>query len=178
MLIAAALLLQTGLIIGLFHEHRQRRAAEVEARRRISELAHVNRQATAGELSASIAHEINQPLAAIVMNANIGLRWLLKPVTDLGEVQAALTHIVNDGHRASETVGSIRAMFKKEQHARAPLDVNALIHDTLLVTRVQADDQRVTFHTQLMDRLPHIAANRIQLQQVILNLVMNGGSKR
>jgi len=174
MLVAAALLLQTGLIMGLFHEHRRRRAAELEARRRISELAHMNRRAVAGEMSASIAHEVNQPLAAIVTNANIGLRWLAKPVPDLGEMKEVLTHIVNDGHRASETVGSIRAMFKSDEQARAPVDVNALIHDILLLTRAQADDQRVRFHTQLMERLPHIAGNRVQLQQVILNLVMNG----
>ena len=174
MLIATALLLQSGLIIGLFHEHRRRRAAEVEARRRISELAHMNRRAIAGEMSASIAHEVNQPLAAMVTNANIGLRWLAKPVPDLGEMKEVLTHIVNDGHRASETVGSIRAMFKSDEQARAPVDVNALIHDILLLTRAQADDQRVKFHTQLMERLPHIAGNRVQLQQVILNLVMNG----
>jgi signal transduction histidine kinase len=173
-LIAAALLLQTGLIIGLFHEHRQRRAAEAEARRRLSELAHVNRKATAGELSASIAHEINQPLTAIVANGNAGLRWLSKPVPNLGEVQAALTRIVNDGHRAGETVGSIRAMFTNGERARAPLDINAVIHDILLLTHAQADDQKVRLHTQLTDGLSRIAANRVQLQQVILNLVMNG----
>jgi signal transduction histidine kinase len=174
MLIAAALLLQTGLIIGLFHEHRQRRAAEAEARRRLSELAQVNRKATAGELSASIAHEINQPLTAMVANGNAGLRWLSKPVPDLSEARTAFTRIVNDGHRASDTVRSIRAMFKKEEDARGPLDVNALIHDIVLLTHAQADDHRIRVHTQLMDRLPHIAANRVQLQQVILNLVMNG----
>jgi signal transduction histidine kinase len=172
-LIAAALLLQTGLIVGLFYEHRRRRAAEVEAHRRMSELAQVNRHATAGELSASIAHEINQPLAAIVTNGNAGLRWLSKPAPDLGEAQAALTRMVNDAHRAAETVGSIRAMFKKEDEARAPLDVNALIREILVLTRAQANDQRVGLHTQLMNPLPHIAANRVQLQQVILNLVMN-----
>jgi signal transduction histidine kinase len=118
MLIAAALPLQTGLIIGLFYEHRRRRAAEVEARRRMSELAHVNRNATAGALSASIAHEIKQPLAAMVTNANAGLRWLSTEVPDLGEARAAFTRIANDGHRAGETVGSIQVMFKKDEEAR------------------------------------------------------------
>ena len=173
-LIAVALLGQALLIAGLFYEHRRRRQAEVVARQRIAEVAHMNRRAVAGGMSASIAHEVNQPLAAIVTNANIGLRWLSRPAPDLGEVQEVLTHIVNDGHRASETVGSIRAMFKSDEQARAPVDVNALIHDILLLTRAQADDQRVRFHTQLMERLPHIAGNRVQLQQVILNLVMNG----
>jgi signal transduction histidine kinase len=173
MLIAAALLLQTGLIIGLFYEHRRRRAAEVEARRRMSELAHVNRNATAGALSASIAHEIKQPLAAMVTNANAGLRWLSTEVPDLGEARAAFTRIANDGHRAGETVGSIQVMFKKDEEARVPLDVNALIRDILVLTHAQADDQQVRLQTQLMDGLPRIAANRVQLQQVILNLVMN-----
>jgi signal transduction histidine kinase len=172
-LIAAALVLQSGLIIGLLHEHRRRRAAEVEARRRLSELAHVSRNATAGELSASIAHEIKQPLAAMVTNATAGLRWLSKQVPDLGEARAALTRIANDGHRASETVGSIRAIFKKDEGARVQVDVNALIRDILVLTHAQADDQKVRVHTQLMDGLPRIAANRVQLQQVILNLVMN-----
>jgi signal transduction histidine kinase len=173
MLIAAALLLQTGLIIGLFHEHRRRRTAELEARRRLSELAHISRNTTAGELSASIAHEINQPLAAMVTHASAGVRWLSAPVPDLDEVRAALTHIVNDGHRASETVGSIRAMFRKDDQARVPVDLNEVIRDILVLTHAQADDQQVTVRTQLMDRLPPIVANRVQLQQVILNLVMN-----
>jgi signal transduction histidine kinase len=172
-LIAAALLLQSGLIIGLLHEHRRRRAAEVEARRRLSELAHVSRNATAGELSASIAHEIKQPLAAMVTSANAGLRWLSNQVPDLGEARTAFTRIANDGHRASETIGSIRAMFQKDEEARVSLDVNALIRDILVLTHAQADDQGIRLHTQLMDGLPRIAANRVQLQQVILNLVMN-----
>jgi signal transduction histidine kinase len=112
-------------------------------------------------------------LAAMVTNATAGLRWLSKQVPDLGEARAALTRIANDGHRASETVGSIRAIFKKDEGARVQVDVNALIRDILVLTHAQADDQKVRLHTQLMDGLPRIAANRVQLQQVILNLVMN-----
>jgi signal transduction histidine kinase len=173
MLIATALLLQTGLIIGLFYEHRRRRTAEVDARRRLSELAHVSRNTTAGELSASIAHEINQPLAAMVTHASAGVRWLSAPVPNLDEVRASLKQIVNDGHRASETVRSIRAMFKKDEQTRTTLDLNEVIRDILVLTHAQVDDHQVSVHSQLMDRLPQIVANRVQLQQVILNLVMN-----
>jgi signal transduction histidine kinase len=128
--------------------------------------------ATAGELSTSIA-QINQPLAAMMNNGNAGLRWLSMPVPDLGEAKAALARIVNDGQRAGKTVGSIRAMFRKVEQEQLPLDVNEIIGDILVLTHAQAEDQRVMLHAQLRDGLPRIAANRVQLQQVILNLVMN-----
>jgi signal transduction histidine kinase len=173
MLIGAALLLQSGLIIGLFYEHRRRRHAEMDARHRLSELAQVNRSATAGQLSASIAHEINQPLTAIVANGYAVVRLLSNAAPNLGEAQAALKRIINDGHRASEVIGSIRAMFKKDAEARVPVDVNELIRDILALVRGQIDAQQVQLNTQLIDPLPQIVANRVQLQQVILNLVMN-----
>jgi len=173
MLIATALVLQSGLIIGLFYEHRRRRHAEMDARHRMSELAQVNRIATAGQLSASIAHEINQPLTAIVANGYAVVRLLSNAAPNLGEAQAALKRIINDGHRASEVIGSIRAMFKKDAEARVPLDVNELIREILGLVRGQIDAQQVQLNTQLIDWLPQIVANRVQLQQVILNLVMN-----
>jgi C4-dicarboxylate-specific signal transduction histidine kinase len=98
-LIAAALTLQTALIIGLLYEHRRRRSAEAIARNRVSELAQMDRAATAGELSATIAHEISQPLGAIVANASAGLRWLSKETPDLDEVRNTLNRIVRDGRR-------------------------------------------------------------------------------
>ncbi len=172
-LIAVALLLQSGLIIGLFHEYRRRRRAEMAASRSMAELAQISRMATAGEMSASIAHEINQPLAAIVANGNAGLRWLTKATPDLGEASAALTRIVNAGHRASEVIGSIRAMFKKDEQAAHPLDINALIREILRLARGQIDAGQVSLHTHFIDRLPLITGNRVQLQQVLLNLIAN-----
>jgi C4-dicarboxylate-specific signal transduction histidine kinase len=139
----------------------------------MSELAQVNRIATAGQLSASIAHEINQPLTAIVANGYAVVRLLSNAAPNLGEAQAALKRIINDGHRASEVIGSIRAMFKKDAEARVPLDVNELIREILGLVRGQIDAQQVQLNTQLIDWLPQIVANRVQLQQVILNLVMN-----
>ena len=173
MLVSMALILQSGLILGLVQEHRQRRRAEMAASRSMAELAQVSRIATAGEMSASIAHEINQPLAAIVANGNAGLRWLSNATPDLGEASAALTRIVNEGHRASEVLGGIRAMFKKDDQATSPLDINALIREILRLARGQIDAEKVVVHTQFIDRLPAIAGNRVQLQQVFLNLIVN-----
>ena len=172
-LIAAALLLQSGFIIGLFYEHRRRRHAEMDARHRLSELAQVNRIATAGALSASIAHEINQPLTAIVATGYAVLRLLSTAAPDLGAAQSALKGIVNEGHRAADVIKSIRAMFTKDKEVRAPLDVNELICEILALVHGQIDAQQVELNTQLIERLPQIVANRVQLQQVILNLVMN-----
>src|SRR5262249_53173145 len=114
MLISAVLVLQSLLIGGLFYEHRRRRQAEVEASRRTAQLAHMNRSAAIGEMSASIAHEIMQPLAAIVTNASAGLRWLARDTPNVGEASQALNNIVGSGNRASQVVETIRAMFKKE----------------------------------------------------------------
>jgi signal transduction histidine kinase len=172
-LIAAALVLQSGLIAGLFHEHRRRRRAERKASRSMAELVQVSRIATAGEMSASIAHEINQPLAAIVANGNAALRWLANATPNIEEVGAALKRIVSEGHRASEVIGSIRAMFKKDDQARHLLDVNALIREILRLARGQIDLDHVSLHTQFIDRLPLVTGNRVQLQQVLLNLIAN-----
>jgi signal transduction histidine kinase len=153
---------------------REREVAE-QARKTATqaELARVARLTTMGEMTASIAHEINQPLAAIVANANAGLRWLANAAPDLDETQAALKRIVRDGHRASEVIGSIRAMFKKDDPARIPLDVNELIREILALMHGQLESHQVALETQLIETLPHVAANRVQLQQVILNLAMN-----
>jgi signal transduction histidine kinase len=138
-----------------------------------AELARVARLTAVGEMTASIAHEINQPLAAIVANANAGLRWLSNAAPNLDETHAALKRIVNEGHRASEVIGSIRAMFKKDDQARAPLDINELIREILALMPGQLADREVSLKTELFEQLPPVAANRVQLQQVILNLMMN-----
>ena len=124
-------------------------------------------------LSALIAHEINQPLASMVTNADAGLRWLEKKDPDLGEVQAALKRIVKDGHRAGTVVESIRTMFKKDTRDRVPLDVNRLIEEVLHRCRDDARLGRVTVETALEPGLPTVTGNPIQLQQVMSNLVSN-----
>ena len=113
--IAGALLVQTSLIVGLFYERRRRRFAEVESRRRLSELAHMNRTATAGALSASIAHEIKQPLAAIAANGSAALRWLRRGTPDLDEAQESMERIVGAAHHASDVIDTIRVQEKRSK---------------------------------------------------------------
>jgi signal transduction histidine kinase len=173
MLIAVALLSQTGLIIGLFQEHRRRRMAEVEARHRMAELAHMNRAATAGELSASIAHELNQPLTAITANSSAALRWLASATPDLNEARAALKSVVDEGHRASRLIGDIRAMYRKDDQRTTPLDVNELIRDVVALLQDELKSREVEIQTELSPAIPQVTGSRVQLQQVILNLIMN-----
>jgi signal transduction histidine kinase len=126
-----------------------------------------------GEMAASIAHEINQPLGAIVSNGNAGLRWLATATPDLDEARAALKRIVADGHRASEVISGIRSMFKKEGQVTAPHDVNELVREVLRLVRGEVAGQGISVRTELSGGLAPIPVNRAQLQQVIANLVMN-----
>jgi PAS domain S-box-containing protein len=134
-------------------------------------LAHMNRIATAGELTASIAHEVSQPLAAVVANANAGLRWLTK--RNLDEVHAALLHVVSAGRRASEVIGSVRAMFDKGGPEKTPLDLNDLIKEVLRLAHGELQAHGIFVVTDLPEALPSVLGHRGQLQQVILNLVTN-----
>jgi PAS domain S-box-containing protein len=137
------------------------------------ELARVAQMMAMGEMAASIAHEINQPLAAMVANANAGLRWIAAATPELDEARAALKRVVSEGLRASEVIRGIRSMFKKDDQANAPQDVNELVREVLTLVRGEVENQCVSVHTELFDELPQIPANRVQLQQVILNLTRN-----
>ena len=137
------------------------------------ELARVSRLTTMGEMAASIAHEINQPLAGVVNNANAGLRWLNNRPPNIDEVGAALRRIVNDGERGSGIIESIRAMLKKDDRKRVKLDLNELIRDVLRLSQGQFQSHGVSIRSELADNLPTVSADRVQLQQVILNLLMN-----
>jgi signal transduction histidine kinase len=172
-LVAAVVLIQTTLIIGLFYEHRRRQNAEFVSRNAMGRLAHMNRVATAGELSASIAHEVSQPLTAIVACAGAGLRFLTRPIPDLDEARAALEDVLSAGQRAGEVVGSVRAMFKNLSEEKAPLDLNVLIEDVLGLVRGELQAQGIIVQTGLSRPLPLVLGNGGQLQQVILNLVRN-----
>jgi signal transduction histidine kinase len=153
---------------------REREVAEqAHAAAMRSELARVARLTTVGEMAAMIAHEINQPLAAIVANGNAGLRWLKGQTPDLAEAQATLGAIVKDGHRAGEIIGSIRAMLKETAQTKVPLDINELIREVLALTHGELRNHGVRLQTELTVELPLVLADRIQLQQVILNLVVN-----
>lgn len=138
-----------------------------------AEYSRVARFTTMGELAASIAHEINQPLAAVVNNANAGLRWLNNRPPNTEEVRAALRRIVNDGERGSSIIESIRAMLKKGVGERSQLNLNELICDVMRLTEGQFQRHGVSIRSELADDLPSVLADRIQLQQVILNLFMN-----
>jgi signal transduction histidine kinase/ABC-type uncharacterized transport system substrate-binding protein len=172
-LIVTAFLLQSALIAGLAFEHRRRRNAEILARRSIAELANMNRVATAGELSASIAHEMKQPLAAMVTNVRAGLRWLGAAEPNLEETRTALQNVVKDGNRAAQVIDSVRAMFKKEQTEKTQLNLNDLISSVLYLLRDELRLQHIILRTNLDPQLPPVRGHRGELQQVILNLVRN-----
>ncbi|HET9687581.1 MAG TPA: PAS domain S-box protein [Pseudolabrys sp.] len=147
--------------------------AEEKLRHARQELAQVARRVSLATMSAAIAHEIRQPLGAIVTNANAGLRWLDRPQPDLDEVRDSLRHIVGDGHRASEVIQSVRAMFTKGEHPGTPLDANDLIRETISMATGDLGAGRVVVDFELADKLPLITAHKGQLQQVILNIVSN-----
>jgi PAS domain S-box-containing protein len=158
----------------------ERKRAEAEAReseRRyretLMELAHANRVTTMGQLTASIAHEVNQPIAAAVINAEAGLRWLGAQPPDLEEVRGVLGSIIENGMRAGNVIGGIRALIKKVPSRQACLDINEAIREVIALTRSEAAKTGVSVKTDLADGLPLIYGDRVQLQQVILNLIIN-----
>lgn len=144
-----------------------------ELQRTMAELAHMNRLATAGILLASIAHEINQPLTGIVMGANAARRWLALGEPGIDEARDALDQIESAGRRAGEIITSLRGMFKKETQARNPIDINTLIFTVLAIVRHELQKLGVELRTELDESLPALEGDRVQLQQVVLNLVMN-----
>jgi signal transduction histidine kinase len=128
---------------------------------------------TGDAISASIAHEVNQPLSAMIANADAGLGWLARAVPDLQEAKEAFTHIVADGHRAGAVIAGTRAMFKKDARARATLDVNEIIRDVLAVVEAELARHRISVRVELTESLPRVNGDRVQLQQVLLNLTTN-----
>jgi signal transduction histidine kinase len=165
---------EIGRLSGAFNDMLGELAAARERERtRHSEVARVARLTTMGAMTASIAHEINQPLAAIVTNSNAAQRWLARAEPNLEEARTALTSIAEDGHRASQVIGSVRAMFKKDSQKRSELAVNDVIEDVLVLVRGEIQRGGVSLRTELLPDLPHVVADRTQLQQVFLNLIMN-----
>ena len=150
-----------------------RRAAEDALRAAQSELGRVARLTTVGAMAATIAHELNQPLAAIVSNGNAGLRWLDRPEPNLEEAGSAFGRVVNEGHRAAQIITSIRAMFKKDSGARSPVAINELVCDVVSTLLGELKSRRVSLALQLLDDLTPVQADRVQLQQVLLNLLTN-----
>ncbi|MDQ7823677.1 MAG: ATP-binding protein [Candidatus Eremiobacteraeota bacterium] len=150
-----------------------RRRAEMEAQALREELFHVTRVTTLGLLTASIAHEVNQPLAAILINAEAALRLLARETPDLPEVRDALRDIVDDDRRAVEVILRLRGMLKKEEPKREPLDLNSTIHQVVTIVSGEAAMQGFSIRLELEDRLPELMGDSIQIQQIILNLLHN-----
>jgi signal transduction histidine kinase len=173
-LTVAVILLQAALIAVLLREHRRRQLAEVQSRQRMAELAHVNRFSTAGELTASIAHEINQPLAAILANAETADAILNSPTPDIPELRDIVKDILQDDRRASEVIRGMRSLLKKASFEVKNIDLNDLVRETVEFLSALAIARKVELASVITpDALP-ILGDRIQLQQVILNLVVNG----
>ena len=138
------------------------------------ELAHVARVTTLGELTASIAHEVNQPLAAIVTNGEVGLQWLDRETPDLAEVREALGDMIRNGRRAGEIIQRLRALSGKTETQKVALDINDVIREVIPLVHQEVLSHRVSLRLELAPTLPPLLGDRVQLQQVILNLIVNG----
>jgi len=159
--------------IGSVMDITESKRAQEALRQAQAELAHITRITTIGELAASIAHEVNQPLAAIIVNGNGGLRWLADKSPNLDEAREALKRIVRDGNRAGEVITRIRALLKKAAPAKQPMDLNEAIREVIFLTQNAMDKNRVALRLELPPDLPNVFGDRVQLQQVILNLIVN-----
>jgi len=160
--------------VGTVMDITARKQAEEAVSKAQAELAHVTRVTTLGELAASIAHEVNQPLTGIINNADACLGLLPNDTVEFDEVREALSEIVNDADRASAVLARIRGLVKKTRSEKARLHLRDLVSDVLLLARAEAAARRVIMQAQIPEDLPFAFGDRVQLQQVLLNLVMNG----
>jgi signal transduction histidine kinase len=166
-----------GEFVGIVMDVTERRRTDEERerfRQVQAELAHVNRVTTMGELTASLAHEVNQPISAAITDAKTCWRWLMRDQPDIEEARAAALRIVSDGERAAEIVSRIRRLFKKGTPQQEPVDVNEIIREMIVLLRGEATRYSVSVRTELAADLPETVGDRVQLQQVLLNLIMNG----
>ena len=157
------------------NEELEKRVATALERERFrqAELSRVARLTTMGALTASIAHEINQPLAAIATHGSAGLRWLSRTQPNLEEAHAALEHIVRDSERARQVIEGVRAMFKSGNQEKHPLALNAIIKDIITLLHGEIIKHHISVQTKLLPDLPQVVAERTQVQQVLMNLIMN-----
>src|SRR5258707_9853612 len=157
----------------LHAESLERKHAEEALRDAQGDLARVSRITTLGELTASLAHEVNQPIAAAVTNANTCLRWLTREHPDLEEARGAAMRIVKDGTRAAEIIKRIRSLFKKGTSEQELVDVNEAIREIIALLRGEATRHSIAIRMELAADLPRIMGDRVQLQQVLMNLIVN-----
>jgi C4-dicarboxylate-specific signal transduction histidine kinase len=151
----------------------EQKRAEEALRQAQADLAHVSRVTTMGELTASLAHEVNQPIAAAVTNANACLRWLAGDIPNLEEARAAARRIVKDGTRAAEIIGRTRLLFKKGTPQQELVDVNEVIREMIVLLRNETTRYSIAVRMELAADLPQVMGDRVQLQQVMMNLVIN-----
>ncbi|QAU47078.1 sensor histidine kinase [Bradyrhizobium guangzhouense] len=173
LLIAAIILVQAGLISGLLHERNGRRVAEIESRRRLAELAHANRYSSVGELTTSIAHELNQPLGSILTNAETAELMLQGNSPDINEIRLILADIRRDDQRASEVIRRLRSVLKKTPFEIKNIELNETVREAVGLARAVAEGRRITLiYTPVLADL-RVKGDPIQLQQVVLNLIIN-----
>lgn len=159
--------------IALLRSRAARQAAEEALKQSEVELARVARVTAMGELTASIAHEVNQPLTSVVTYGNAGLRWLSAAPPNIEEVREALSRIVRDGTRASDVIARIRAVLRKSEPVERELDVNEIVREIVALTQSEVERRGASLNMDLAADLPHVAGDRVQLQQLLLNLVIN-----
>jgi PAS domain S-box-containing protein len=152
----------------------ERKRAEESLRQAQADLAHISRMTTMGELTASLAHEVNQPIAAASTNANTCLRWLTSDTPNIEEAREAAMRIVKDSKRAAEIVSRVRQLFKKGASQRQLVDVNEIIREMIVLLRGETTRYNIFVRTDLVADFPHVMADRVQLQQVLMNLMING----
>jgi PAS domain S-box-containing protein len=162
-----------GRIYAMARDETEQKRTEDRLREARQELESVSRQTTIGAMAASIAHELNQPLTAIVGYANVGLERLARKDPNLDAVQKALQRIVDSGLRAAGIITSIRGMFRKDNHEKLPVSVNDLVREVLTLIHGDLERRQIFLRTELRDALPKIFGERVPLQQVLLNLIMN-----
>jgi C4-dicarboxylate-specific signal transduction histidine kinase len=151
----------------------ERKRAEEALRQAQADLTYASRVSSMGELTASLAHEVKQPIAAAITNANTCLRWLAREQPDLEEARAAASRMVKDGRRASEIINRVRLLFQKDTLQRELVDLNEIIREMMLILHSEGTKFAVFVRTELAADLPQVRGDRVQLQQVLMNLMMN-----
>jgi len=169
-----ATLVVTGLIEMKRRVEQSRNRAEMALRQAESDLARVSRVTTMGELTASLAHEVNQPIAAAVTDANTCLRWLNREQPDVEEAREAVSRVVKDATRAAEIISRVRLLFKKGTAQRELVDINEIIREMVALMRSEIGRNSISVRTELAEDIPQIMGDRVQLQQVLMNLMING----
>ena len=167
----------SGRVVGaskLARDITERKRGEEALRQAQTDLAHASRLTTMGEFTASLAHEVKQPIAAIVTDANTCVRWIMRDEPDLKEAREAAWRIVKDAKRASEIINRVRLLFKKGTPQRELVDVNEVAREMIVLLGDEASRHSISIRTELAEDLPHVIGDRVQLQQVLMNLIVNG----